>query len=145
MSKLEAFLGALILVFNVKCVISSVRYTKVKSSHPENGFKPIAFYPSFNFENNQLSQITSYKDPTQVSEKFWNVPAPYIPPNPNILEDTSFAIGVVLTVFVIGVISLGVIAGILSKPNSKRSLNEWHEEILNGIFKFAELNIDTDD
>lgn len=153
MTKLKISLGVLILLFVAQRVNSFEKYPdwsgKVRSKNPANYFQAITYNPDSKFDKIYQSS-NRFPNPTEasvqiISEKFWNVPAPYIPPNDNILEDVSFSIGIILTVFVIGVISLGVIAGILSKPNSKRSLDNWSEEILNGISKFAELNLDSNE
>jgi len=146
MNKLNTFF---ILVIVFKSVICLDKNIKRKSY-----YYPTNFNRPYLIERNQaainyLENLTPSsveiveKIPAKISEKFWNVPAPYIPPNENLLEDVSFSIGIVLTVFVFGVIFLGVAAGILSKPNSGRSFDHYfYEEIFNGIAKFAELNSD---
>ena len=60
----------------------------------------------------------------QISDKTWNVPAPYIKPNKNLIEDVSFNIGLILVVFIGFVVSLGAIAGAMTmKQNGGRALD----------------------
>lgn len=112
---------------------------------------------TINYDNSQYSYEPNYygkpsehstkpkttpNSQQQISEKFWNVPAPYIPPNKNLLEDVSFNVGIILTIFIAAVFTLGFTAGVLSKPNTGRSfihLDSINHQIENAIQKFENI------
>jgi hypothetical protein len=77
----------------------------------------------------------------QLSDKTWNVPAPYIKPNENLIEDVSFNIGLILVMFIGFVVSLGAIAGALTtKLSGGRAIGGLDydlvaEAVLQGIQK----------
>lgn len=90
-------------------------------------------YPSYSADHSYRKKPSKQK----LSDKTWNVPAPYIPPADNLIEDVSFNIGIILTIFVAAVFSLGAIAGLLTTKRNGRSLgsdeDSFTEYVLRGI------------
>ena len=99
-------------------------------------------YPSYSVDHSFRKKPSKQK----LSDKTWNVPAPYIPPADNLIEDVSFNIGIILTIFVAAVFTLGAIAGILTTKRNGRSLgydeDSLTEYVLRGIDRLDNNNKD---
>jgi hypothetical protein len=65
------------------------------------------------------------------------VPAPYIKPANNLIEDVSFNIGIILVAFTIFVMSLGAIAAALTTKRTGRSVSvdDHREDLISSVFK----------
>jgi len=102
-------------------------YEPQHEDHPQSHNYAIDTYYSSHYAANEIQ--TEPGRPSrplikqQISDKTWNVAAPYIKPADNLIEDVSFNIGIILVVFTVFVLSLGAIAGALTtKRTGGRSL-----------------------
>ncbi len=117
--------------------------------------------PAWDQELSQSSKVKHYQEPESVNsveqyeypsysadpsfrkkpskdkllDKTWNVPAPYIPPADNLIEDVSFNIGIILTIFVAAVFALGTIAGLLTSKRNGRSLGSDEDSLTEFVFR----------
>ena len=101
------------------------------------------FDTNINTDNSKNEIKTEFGKPStrplikqQISDKTWNVAAPYIKPADNLIEDVSFNIGIILVAFTVFVLSLGAIAGALTtKRTGGRALlvNDLARDVLAGI------------
>ena len=134
---------------------SQAQNSYYQPSAPEN--YQSYYQPQSNYLQDETSQNQQYWNqpvrantiqtnlglPDKLSDKTWNVPAPNIPPADNLIEDVSFNIGIILTVFTVCVIGLGATAGALTtKVNGGRTLGfveEATDLVLQGIERIEQL------
>jgi len=105
------------------------------------------YYPSHyatNLVDTEPSRPPGPPAKQQISDKTWNVAAPYIKPNDNLIEDVSFNIGMILVGFTLFVLALGAVAGALTmKQTGGRALGgpdaaEVARAVLEGAAKFEQ-------
>jgi hypothetical protein len=118
-------------------------YPVQESSQPSydfNYYQPENKYSSVSSNSPSYgNSIVTHPKPSKqkLSDKTWNVPAPYIKPANNLIEDVSFNIGIILVAFTIFVMSLGAIAAALTTKRTGRSVSvdDHREDLISSVFK----------
>ena len=113
---------------------NSPSYYDQNNYQPDNQYSPYLNGPSY---GNSLE--TNPKPSKQkLSDKTWNVPAPYIKPADNLIEDVSFNIGIILVAFTVFVLSLGAIAAALTSKRTGRSVSvsvDEREDLTRSVYR----------